>query len=123
MTKRARKRFKLKRAYDPPAKGDGMRVLVDRVWPRGLSKDGLKLDAWWKDIAPSAGLRKWFDHEPAKWDAFRERYFRELDRQAEAIETLLASCRDGTVTLIFGAKETRYNNAVALKAYLERLSR
>ena len=113
-------RIKLKRAYDPPEGTDGRRILVDRVWPRGLSKDRLRLDAWCKEVAPSAGLRQWFNHEPEKWDAFRDRYFRELDQRPEAVETLLADCGEGTVTLLFGARETRYNNAVALKAYLER---
>lgn len=120
MTKRGRLRIKLKRAYDPPDGSDGRRILVDRVWPRGLSKDRLRLDSWHKEAAPSAGLRKWFNHEPEKWDAFRDRYFRELDQQPEVVAKLLADCGEGTVTLVFGATETRYNNAVALKAYLER---
>ena len=123
MPKSVLPRIRLKRAYDPPAKADGRRVLVDRVWPRGVSKDRLRLDAWLKEAAPSPALRKWFDHDPAKWNAFKDRYFRELDQRPEAVERLLAICRDGTVTLVFGAKNTRYNNAVALKAYLERGSR
>ena len=110
----------LKRAYDPPAKGDGKRVLVDRIWPRGTSKDALQLDGWLKDLAPSSTLRKWFGHDPAKWEAFRDRYFRELDERPEALEALREKCHQGTVTLVFGAKDTRHNNAVALKAYLER---
>jgi uncharacterized protein YeaO (DUF488 family) len=123
MPKSALPRIRLKRAYDPPAKADGRRVLVDRVWPRGVSKDRLRLDAWLKEAAPSPSLRKWFDHDPAKWNAFKDRYFRELDQRPEAVERLLAICGDGTVTLVFGAKDTRHNNAVALKAYLERGSR
>ena len=111
---------KLKRAYHAPAKSDGWRVLVDRVWPRGVSKDELRLDDWLKDMAPSTELRKWFDHDPAKWDAFKGRYFRELDEQSEAVERLLARGHERTVTLVFGAKNTQYNNAVALKEYLER---
>ena len=122
MTKRGRLRIELKRTYDPPEGTDGRRILVDRVWPRGLSKDRLRLYAWCKEAAPSAGSRKWFNHEPEKWDVFRDRYFRELDQRPEAVEKLLADCGEGTVTLVFGAKETRYNNAVALKAYLERRS-
>lgn len=110
----------LKRAYDPPAKGDGQRVLVDRIWPRGMTKDALRLDDWLKDLAPSPKLRKWFDHDPAKWEAFRDRYFRELDERPEALERLEEKCRQGTVTLIFGAKDTHHNNAVALKSYVER---
>jgi uncharacterized protein YeaO (DUF488 family) len=111
---------KLKRAYDAPAKSDGRRVLVDRLWPRGVSKDELRLDDWLKDVAPSAGLRKWFGHDPAKWGAFKERYFRELDKHSEAVERLLAGGRAGTVTLVFGAKDVLHNDAVALKEYLQR---
>jgi uncharacterized protein YeaO (DUF488 family) len=112
--------IRLRRAYAAPAKSDGRRVLVDRVWPRGVTRDELRLDDWLKEAAPSSELRKWFDHDPAKWETFKARYFRELDQRSEAIERLLAKCRAGTVTLVFGAKETRYNNAVALKEYLER---
>lgn len=111
----------LKRAYDPPAKADGRRVLVDRVWPRGVSKDALQLDGWLKELAPSTELRKWFDHDPAKWDTFTDRYALELDERPEALEQLLAKCQEGPVTLVFGAREIHYNNAVALKMYLERL--
>lgn len=111
---------KLKRVYDAPAKSDGCRVLVDRVWPRGVSKDELRLDDWLKDMAPSTELRKWFDHDPAKWDAFKDRYSRELDEQPEAVERLLARGHKRTLTLVFGAKDTQHNNAVALKEYLER---
>ena len=110
----------LKRAYDPPAKADGRRVLVDRVWPRGMTKDKLRLDGWLKEVAPSTELRKWFNHDPAKWNAFADLYFRELDERPEALEQLLAKCREGTVTLVFGAKDIHRNNAVALKMYLER---
>ncbi len=81
MPKSVLPRIRLKRAYDPPAKADGRRVLVDRVWPRGVSKDRLRLDAWLKEAAPSPALRKWFDHDPAKWNAFKDRYFRELDQR------------------------------------------
>jgi uncharacterized protein YeaO (DUF488 family) len=115
----ARPAIKLKRAYDAPARPDGYRVLVDRVWPRGVSRDALDLDDWITDVAPSTALRKWFGHDPAKWDDFRRRYFAELDAQPEAIAGLLAACREKTVTLIFGAKDLHHNNAVALKEYLE----
>jgi uncharacterized protein YeaO (DUF488 family) len=84
-----------------------------------VSKANLRLDGWLKEVAPSTELRNWFNHDPAKWSAFSDRYFRELDEQPEAIERLLAKCRKGTVTLVFAARDTRYNNAVALKAYLE----
>jgi uncharacterized protein YeaO (DUF488 family) len=112
--------IKIKRAYDDPARSDGSRVLVDRVWPRGIAKDELRLDLWLKDLAPSTGLRKWFGHDPAKWDVFKERYFRELDGQPGAVERILEEGRAGKVTLLFGAKNTQYNNAVALREYLER---
>jgi uncharacterized protein YeaO (DUF488 family) len=109
----------LKRAYDPPAAGDGYRVLVDRVWPRGKTKDALRLDAWLKDLAPSTTLRRWFAHDPAKWEKFRERYFRELQGQGPAIEELVRQAREGQVTLVFGATDRERNNAVALRDYLE----
>lgn len=120
MSSKKQTEIKLKRAYDAPAKADGTRILVDRVWPRGVTKDDLRLDDWVKGVAPSAELRKWFDHDPAKWGEFQERYRRELDQKPDAIVPLVAKCRAGTVTLVFGAKDTRHNNAVALKAYLER---
>jgi uncharacterized protein YeaO (DUF488 family) len=110
----------LKRAYDPPAKSDGRRILVDRVWPRGIAKDDLQIDAWLKDLAPSTELRKWFDHDPAKWDEFRKRYERELEQRAEVLEKLVEKARAGHITLVFSAKDTEHNNAVALKEHLER---
>ena len=120
MARKTRLLLKLKRAYDAPAKSDGCRLLVDRLWPRGVSKNELRLDDWLKEMAPSAGLRKWFGHDPAKWRAFKDRYFRELDAQSEAVERLLTRGRAGTVTLVFGAKDVQHNDAVALKEYLER---
>jgi uncharacterized protein YeaO (DUF488 family) len=113
----------LKRAYDPPAKGDGRRILVDRVWPRGVARDELRIEAWLKDLAPSAELRKWFGHDPAKWDEFKQRYARELEQRAHTLEELLEQARAGQVTLVFGAKDVEHNNAVALKEHLERLLR
>jgi uncharacterized protein YeaO (DUF488 family) len=110
----------VKRAYDPPAKGDGYRVLVDRIWPRGIAKNDLQIDDWQKDLAPSANLRKWFGHDPGKWDAFKERYARELEERSEALGELVEKARAGSVTLVFGAKDTEHNNAVALKENLER---
>jgi uncharacterized protein YeaO (DUF488 family) len=115
--------IRLRRAYEPPARSDGYRVLVDRIWPRGVSRDELRVADWLKEVAPSTELRKWFDHDPAKWAAFKDRYFLELDKQPEVIERLLIKCREGTVTLVFGAKDSRYNNAVALKEYLEQRAR
>ena len=109
----------LKRAYEPAAEGDGYRVLVDRVWPRGITKDTLRIDAWLKDLAPSTALRKWFAHDPKKWQEFRERYGRELDGQGPAIEELARRAGEGRVTLVFAARDRERNNAVALKDYLE----
>jgi uncharacterized protein YeaO (DUF488 family) len=123
MAKARSLRIAVKRAYDPPAQADGQRVLVDRVWPRGVTKDTLRLDAWMKELAPSTGLRKWFGHDPARWDGFRERYFRELDAQAEAVASLLERCARDRLTLLYGAKDTAHNNAVALKAYLVKIAR
>jgi uncharacterized protein YeaO (DUF488 family) len=110
----------LKRAYDPPAKSDGRRILVDRIWPRGIAKDDLRIDAWLKDLAPSTELRKWFGHDPAKWDEFKKRYAGELAQRPEALEELLEKARAGHVTLVFGAKDIEHNNAVALREILER---
>jgi uncharacterized protein YeaO (DUF488 family) len=112
--------IELKRAYDQAAETDGYRVLVDRIWPRGIAKADLRIDVWLKDLAPSAGLRKWFRHDPAKWDEFQKRYARELEQRRDALEQLAARARAGRVTLVFGAKDTQRNNAVALKGYLER---
>jgi uncharacterized protein YeaO (DUF488 family) len=109
----------LKRAYEPPASRDGYRALVDRVWPRGITKEALRLDAWLKDLAPSTALRKWFGHDPAKWEEFRARYFRELDGRGPALEELARRAAQGRVTLVFAARDLERNNAVALKDYLE----
>jgi uncharacterized protein YeaO (DUF488 family) len=110
----------LKRVYDPPANSDGRRILVDRIWPRGITKADLQIDAWLKDLAPSTELRKWFGHDPAKWDEFRKRYAGELEQRSEAIEELVDKARAGHVTLVFSAKDTQHNNAVALQEQLER---
>jgi uncharacterized protein YeaO (DUF488 family) len=112
--------IRIKRVYEPRARLDGHRVLVDRVWPRAVSRDALQLDGWAKDLAPSTALRKWFGHDPAKWREFKARYFRELEKNVVALEPLLDAARRSTVTLLFGAKETRFNNAVALKEFIER---
>jgi len=110
---------KLKRVYDPPKPADGFRVLVDRLWPRGVSKSSARIDLWLKEIAPSAALRRWFGHDPLKWDAFRARYFRELQKNPKAVAQLNEIIRNGPVTLLFAAKDQEHNNAVALKEYLE----
>ena len=111
--------IKLKRAYEVPEAGDEFRILVDRLWPRGVSKSSARIDLWLKEIAPSAALRKWFGHDPSKWAKFRDRYFRELDNNPQAIEQLMKHVRHGTVTLVYGAKDQEHNDAVALKEYLE----
>jgi uncharacterized protein YeaO (DUF488 family) len=112
--------IRTKRIYDKPARSDGYRVLVDRVWPRGVSRDASQLDAWIKEVAPSTGLRKWFGHDQAKWREFKTRYFRELRANIPALDPVLDAARRRTVTLLYGAKETRFNNAVALKEFIER---
>lgn len=112
--------IRLKRAYEKPAPSDGCRILVERLWPRGLSKDAAKLDLWAKDAAPSTSLRKWFDHDPEKWEEFRIRYFAELDARSEVVALIKRRLRQGRVTFVFASKEERFNNAVALKEYLER---
>ncbi len=109
----------LKRAYEEPGENDGYRILVDRIWPRGVSKEKLKLDAWLKEIAPSAELRQWFGHDPERWDEFKHRFFAELDGCKIAMEELLSFTKKGQVTLIFAASDEEHNNAVALKEYLE----
>ena len=109
----------LKRAYASSDPHDGFRILVDRLWPRGVSKSAAHIDLWLKDIAPSTSLRKWFGHDPAKWDEFRDRYFLELRNNPEAIEQLSEHVHRGVVTLVYAAKDTEYNDAVALKEYLE----
>ena len=113
--------IRLKRVYDKPAKGDGRRVLVDRIWPRGLGKEEARIDEWLNGIAPSTRLRKWFGHDPARWTEFKERYAVELDDQREQLERLAQEARKRTVTLLFSAKDIEHNNAVALKKYLQRL--
>ena len=118
--KHATPHVKLKRAYDTAARSDGRRILVDRLWPRGVARAELRIADWIKDAAPSAGLRKWFGHEPARWPEFKRRYFQELDRHPETLAPLVEQSRAGTVTLVFAAKDVEHNNAVALREYLER---
>lgn len=115
--------IQVKRVYDPPSKDDGLRILVDRLWPRGLSKASLKLDEWMKEIAPSNELRKRFGHHEGKWEEFQKLYFKELDAHPELVEKLIQMSRAGKVTLLFAAKNTEQNNAAALKNYLERKPR
>ena len=110
--------IRTRRAYDEMAQNDGYRVLIDRIWPRGVSKEDLDLDDWLKDVAPSDDLRKWFDHDPDKWDEFQRRYREELDG-SDAVKPLIDKAREGRVTLIFGAKDETHNNAEALRDYLK----
>ncbi len=110
----------MKRVYDPPAKEDCFRILIDRLWPRGMSKTKAHLDLWMKEIAPSDGLRQWFSHEPSKWLAFQEKYCKELSEKQEFIARIKElELQNGTVTLVFSAKDTEHNNAITLKALLE----
>lgn len=111
--------IQIKRAYEPAAKSDGQRFLIDRLWPRGVKKETLCLAGWPKEIAPSNELRKWFNHDPAKWNEFQKRYRAELTAQPEAWQPLLAAAKTGAVTLLFGAHDTEHNNAVVLKSFLE----
>ena len=110
--------LKLKRAYEPVSKTDGRRFLVERLWPRGLSKAKLHVNAWLKDVGPSTELRRWFSHDPEKWSRFRSRYFRELDSQPKAWRPIVSAARRGTVTLVYSSHDERHNNAVALQDYL-----
>jgi len=110
--------IRVKHAYDPPARDDGVRILVDRLWPRGLAKAAAAVDLWLKDLAPSAELRRWFAHDERKWKEFRERYAEELDANPRGVAALRAAIRGGVVTLLFGAKDKWHNNAVALQMYL-----
>lgn len=110
----------LKRAYEAASAADGRRILVDRLWPRGVAKERLRLHSWMREIAPSSELRKWSGHDPAKWEEFRRRYFAELDGRGELVADLMREAEEGKVTLVFAAKDEMRNNAAALRAYLER---
>ncbi|GIV50108.1 MAG: hypothetical protein KatS3mg038_0629 [Candidatus Kapaibacterium sp.] len=114
--------IRTKRVYLPPEPEDGYRVLVDRLWPRGLRKVHLQVDLWLRDIAPSNELRKWFNHDPAKWEEFKRRYWRELAERHERIEQLLTIAATHRLTLLYSARDPDHNQAVALKEYLLRRS-
>ena len=109
----------VKRVFEPAATADGYRVLVDRLWPRGLKKQEAALDLWAKELAPSTMLRRWFGHEPARWESFRHRYAAELDATVELWRPLAARAARQRVSLLFGARDEEHNNAIALKMYLE----
>ena len=111
-------RIRTKRVYEPAAESDGFRVLIDRLWPRGLSKEKARVDHWAKSIAASHELRRWYRHDPAKWDEFRRRHFGELDANPEGVHQLRDRMGKKTSTLLFGSKEDRLNNATALREYL-----
>jgi len=112
--------IKTKRIYEEPIKSDGFRILVDRLWPRGIRKDQAQVDVWYKDIAPSDALRQWFGHEPARWDEFKRRYVKELQDKDDNIESIIAKRSGKRVTLLYGAKDEQHNNAVVLKEFIER---
>ena len=113
--------IRVKRVYDPPAKADALRILVERLWPRGMTKDAAAVDHWLKNIAPSPALRQWYGHDPAKWREFQRRYRAELAAQSDEVEALRALCATGAVTFVYAAKDETRNSAAVLKAYLETL--
>lgn len=110
----------LKRAYEKPSRSDGCRILVERLWPRGVAKADAKIDLWAKEVAPSTELRRWFDHDPDRWAEFKRRYFAELADREDALTPIREHVRAGPVTFVFGSRETRFNNAVALREYVLR---
>ena len=113
--------LQVKRAYDPASPDDGRRFLVDGIWPRGMTREQLQVEAWLKDLAPSTGLRKWFGHDPAKWEEFKQRYWAELDTGPASLAVLREALAGADpVTLVYAARDTAHNNAVALREYLTR---
>ena len=112
--------IKLKRAYEKPAKDDGERILVERLWPRGLTKLQARIDLWLKDVAPSTELRRWFGHDPDKWDEFRRRYQKELKENNDLIKLLKRKAKAGTITLIYAARDEEHNGALVLKRFLQK---
>ena len=113
----------LKRVYEPPSPDDGTRILVERLWPRGVSKEAAAIDLWLKEVAPSPELRKWYAHDPDRWEEFHRRYRAELDDQGEVLDDLRRRLEQGTVTFVFAARDEEHNSAVALKQYLEKATR
>jgi uncharacterized protein YeaO (DUF488 family) len=111
--------IQIKRVYEPAAKSDGQQFLVERLWPRGIKKESLKMNGWLKEVAPSNELRKWFNHDPAKWKDFQKRYRAELDGKPESWQPLLTAAKTSEVTLLFSAHDLEHNNALVLKTYLE----
>lgn len=115
--------IRIKRIYDPPSASDGKRILIDRLWPRGVKKDEARIDEWLKDIAPSDDLRKWFGHDPEKWPEFRKKYQKELQGNGETVKRLRSEAKRGTVTLLYSAKDEEHNNAVVLKDVVDSSAR
>ena len=115
--------IRTRRIYDPSTAGDGTRILVDGLWPRGISKQQARLDGWWRTLAPTKELRQWFAHDLSRWEGFKERYFAELDAKHEALSALAETSRGGRLTLLFAARDPVHNNAVALREYLLRLAK
>lgn len=111
-------KLKIKRVYEQSAKEDGKRILVDRLWPRGLTKEKANIDLWLKDVAPSTELRKWFAHDPAKWDEFQKRYLKELKSNKDNVTIIKELIKSGTVTLVYGARDQEHNEALVLKKHL-----
>ncbi len=111
--------IKLKRVYEKPEESDGTRILVDRLWPRGLSKEQARIEYWAKELAPSNALRSWFQHDPEKWPVFKQKYFAELDQEPDRFRELLRQLKTAKLTFVFSARSLEYNNALALKEYLE----
>jgi len=111
--------IRVKRIYQEYSQDDGFRVLVDRLWPRGISKEAARLDLWLKELGPSNELRKWFGHTPARWNEFKARYFQELEQRPDLVEQIVERAKVGPVTLLYSAKDTNHNQAVALKEFVE----
>lgn len=111
--------FVTKRVYEAPEPADGVRFLVERLWPRGMKKESLQIQAWLRQLAPSDTLRRWYSHDPLKWNEFQRRYFAELDHQSDLWKPLIDAARQTTVTLLYSARDTEHNSAVALRSYLE----
>lgn len=114
------KMLKVRRVYEEANPQDGERFLVERLWPRGMKKEALHMDGWLKEVGPSTTLRRWYSHDPAKWGEFRKRYFTELDAAAPTWQPLVEAAREGNVTLLYSARDTEHNNALALQEYLEK---
>lgn len=116
-------KIQLKRVYDPVSIEDGFRILVERLWPRGIKKSDLKMDRWLKDVAPSPDLRKWYSHDVAKWDEFQKKYVQELEKNSDAIQFISQELHKGPITFLYSARDKMHNSALCLKHYLEKKRR